>query len=206
MADNTTIEYEIKSEATDTVVKELTDGLALESESIVADVYYDVPEFKLFRVGAFLRLRNGSVFETKYNEDLADSRHLSCKEGVYPTPLSDQSVKALDEFLGTFANIAPLTGAGDYLKSRHLQPIVTLVKRRRNYIRNDVTISVDHVDDLGLFIELEATGPESISSVSDLASQYHLRNCPVGYVEMYLRKHNHGLYKQGRYLLAEDVE
>jgi len=66
-------------------------------------------------------------------------------------------------------------------------------------------ICLDEVDELGSFVEIEATDPQLAPQVMQQCHSLGLTNLEVGYVELFLRAKDFPLYKQGRYILSSDM-
>ena len=204
------IEYEIKSEITDLYAGKIVEGLEGKSKKQI-DKYFDFKNNQLFIKGVFIRDRNGVDFEIKYNPNYLDSTHTVCNEYKYSKNLDEKEINEIISFLSQFSpdlgNIhLSSCSIYDLFKEVGLINYVTISKDRISYETNSkgVEISLDKVDNLGEFIELESISNLGKDEIIAIQDKFNLLNLPIGYVELYLRKHNKELYLKGRYLLDND--
>lgn len=67
-------------------------------------------------------------------------------------------------------------------------------------------VCVDHVEELGDFLEIEthcaveSETPRAIEQVQVFAAGQEARQVHIGYVELWLQKHQPHAYRQGKYL------
>jgi len=196
-------EYEIKARLEGIDVQPLLADAQFVGQSKLVDVYFDVPGFKLFECGVFVRIRNQEDFDIKYNPNFQDIAHTFSEELNFPWPLSVKNAGLVSEFLGHFAARAePQTS--DVVQAFKLQELVTIRKERKHFEAVGIEIFIDDVEGLGAFIEVEASNAEKFRRVSEFCNAVGLRNIETGYVELYLRKYNFDLYRRGRYVLPED--
>lgn len=204
------IEYELKAWApSDDRLKELLTGFhKAGAEKNQEDVYFDNPQRELFKRGIFIRIRNKTIFDIKFNPNINDSSHLDCEETSFELPFSSAGVSSLRNFFGQVGiqddGSANEGDAKTVLQSFGLSVFVTIAKRREVYTQPGVEFCVDEVTGLGKFIEIEAVDRELSNKYQQWASNEGIKPIPVGYVELYLRKHDNSTYMQGRYLLEED--
>ena len=193
-------EYEIKTAIESSQLASICEGFEWVSESKLSDQYFDTADRRLFLAGVFVRLRNGGRVDIKYNADINDVSHSHCSDTGYSYPLSESDKLVIREFIGEFLDLGP---ESDILGSC-LVPFVRIEKLRNDYVRPGLTLSVDEVAGLGLFVELEADSVSHVSAMYEIFRAHSLDNLPVGYVEIYLRSYNYPLYLQGRYVLPDD--
>lgn len=76
------------------------------------------------------------------------------------------------------------------LKLLGFKEVATIKKERSYYRVGDVLVSLDRVEGLGYFVELELTGGQDPSLLRDLAGRLGVGWRPVGetYLEMYLKR------------------
>jgi len=90
---------------------------------------------------------------------------------------------------------------------------ILIDKVRKTYHRNDYTLVIDAIEDLGLILEIEYTGTnvnpdvgQIVLEIDELMQGVTATPLATGSFEMILRKQNFELYRQGKYLLAKDKE
>lgn len=174
------------------------------------DFYYDTQQFDLFRQAVFVRLRNSSQLEFKFNEQ-AQKAHIQSIERTFPTSnLLDgniaQTMNALfRRFLPHWHDAHNVKAA---LDENGLIELARIRKQREAYRDNDIVIALDTVEGLGTFLEIETQCEECTDTSKALtrlqayassldASLY--KYVAVGYVELWLREHNPLAYELGIY-------
>lgn len=168
------------------------------------DVYFDTISRQLFQKGCFLRLRNSKVFEIKYNADATNLSHLICEEHKFSWPLSTSSKKSIGRFLNTLLNSGESVLEKDLFAIFQLSEFIRIAKHRTIYHGDGIEVSLDRVNGLGLFLEVEARGRNGIEKATAFCSSRGLKNLPLGYVELWLRKYDFSAYRTGKYLLEGD--
>jgi len=158
----------------------------------------------LFENGIFVRIRNQTVFEIKYNADLNDFSHMSCEEYNFDWPLSTNNAELVAEFLSQFIPNMNALDPSDVMGSFGLQELVTIRKTRKTYAEEGLRVFIDDVEGLGTFVEIEAIEAGKFRAIAEFCETVGLHHIPTGYVELYLRQHKFDLYQRGRYLLPED--
>ena len=212
------IEVEMKFEILDyDSIRHFLDTLLCTGEQHVIDSYLDTPDGSLFKRGIFIRVRNGTKLDIKFNpEDIAKSRdesidHLYCDEVTNALPLSRAMLPDLNKtliFLGL--NTLDRPSYADFTAANGFAESMTIDKRRRSYAGGDFHIDIDDVKNLGKFLEIEKmtdehADPERIrAEMNRFLDGLQLRYIDTGYNELYWRKHDFELYLQGKYLLPED--
>lgn len=205
-------EFEIKAQLDDRQLQRLLSESTPRGSARLCDVYFDTPDRRLFRNGAFLRIRNNAIVEIKYNSDDQDIAHVQCSEEVYDLPLSPANWSELVRQLRTWnvadnAQFTPDTQASANLANLGLEELVTVEKQRTEYAYSHAEwiVCVDEVKNLGTFVELEAATADASVEAARYCAEHGIVNVPIGYVELILRKIDRALYLQGRYLLPEDT-
>jgi adenylate cyclase class IV len=206
-------EVELKFEVVDRVLLEnfLRDCLRQGGEVHTVDVYFDRRDAALFRRGIFIRVRDGRLLEFKFNPK--DFKHEFAVERSFELPLREDKVGPLNQLLSLLGmrQLSPgQLSLQSLLKLNDLHEFVRIEKTRTVFVKEPFTFSLDDVRNLGQFIEIEchtdeeAKVHELISIIKGLAEKLKLKPINVGYVELYLRKYNYELYKQGLYILDAD--
>jgi predicted adenylyl cyclase CyaB len=168
------------------------------------DVYFDTTQRQLFAHGVFLRVRDGQVFEIKYNPNLADLSHVSCNEHKFSWPIANEEQDSIVAFLKQFISPVNAERTADVLHDYGLKHFVEIAKERVIYIAPELEVSVDRIEGLGAFLEVEAKSESGKALVEDFCAKHHLENMPLGYVELWLRKNAFETYLKGRYILDID--
>lgn len=171
------------------------------------DMYYDTPIWDLLRRAVFVRIRNGRQLEFKYNEAI-DPEHRQANERVFPLPSSPAEMDRMNALFSSFLPAwLPASSFEEARQLNNLGEMVTIDNTRQAYAGEHIALSIDHVEGLGDFLEIETNCEEGTDTsqaqarlhafVSDLPVQ-HIK---VGYVELWLAKHNPAAYQAGRYHL-----
>ena len=171
------------------------------------DVYYDTASWDLLRRAVFVRVRNQARLEFKFNEQ-AEQRHVHCTERAF---LLEANSTALEQMNGLFASFLPTwhaaTNIATALTGNHLIELVRIDNRREVYTDGLLEVSIDAVEGLGDFLEMEICCSEerevekALATLQRLAHDLQAEHLPVGYVELWLREHNPPAYQAGRYHL-----
>lgn len=197
------IEIELKYELESKLKLDLNNSF----EKIVEDIYYDTSDYKLLRSGNFLRIRNNKSLDFKLNAD--DLSHLYCKETNFD--LNDSNIDSINSILNSLGIDEKFEGIAD-LKSK-LGVLAPIKKKRTTYnLEDSVVMSMDEVNDLGTFLEIEYdldedelyNGDEYKKLLIEILKKYHIydklsREVHIGYVELYLEKYNTEAYELGIY-------
>lgn len=212
------IEIELKFEILDSdEVAQFVRPLKVIEQKRIVDVYLDTKEADLFKRGIFVRIRNGSKFDIKFNqEDIGKSlddniEHTHCDEVSNPLPLTPTAMASINETL-KFLGLAPMAEPTleNLVKRNKLIESVVVDKQRSSYDAGEFHIDIDTVKDLGEYLEIEKMTDETdnrqevLNKMKDRLKGLQLRHVDVGYNELYWRKHDFDLYLQGKYLLIED--
>jgi len=208
-----TYEVELKFKVADRVLLEnfLKDGLKQSEKVRAVDVYFDKKDTAFFLRGIFIRVRDEKLLEFKFNPE--DFKHEFAIEKSFELPLRENKVGSFNQLLSLLGmkQLSPgQSSLESFLKLNDLHEFVRIEKTRTVFIKGPFTFCLDEVRNLGQFVEIEcraneeAKVPELVSSIKELAKKLKLKPINVGYVELYLRKYNYELYKQGLYILDTD--
>ncbi len=164
-----------------------------------------------FKQGVFIRVRDDKNLDFKYNFE--DGKHEYCQENRFDLPLRMEKSDSFNKLL----KILELKPLGDninlfaFLKLNNLNEFVVIDKTRTKISKNGLNFYLDNVKELGEFIEIEGFPKQAsdiksmIANIEEIAQKLNLKKITTGYVELYLRKYNYVVYKQGKYLLEEDI-
>jgi adenylate cyclase class IV len=204
------IEVELKCELSPQLlekVRQKIQGMQFRGTAYNHDIYYDTPTWDLLRRAVFVRVRNNQKIEFKFNED-ASQEHKLAFERVFPLQTSPSE---LDKLNSLFAYFLPTwqsaTSFEDALTKNNLTQLVTVNNTREAYANEYIDLSIDHVKGLGDFLEVETQCEEDGDTIQAQArlqafvADLHVQHIKVGYVELWLYKHNPEAYQAGRYHL-----
>lgn len=185
-----------------------------DKEKFQSDIYYDTPDYKLIQGGNFLRIRDGKALEFKLNLD--DTHHLFCDELDFKTEEIPQKIEEINKILTgiRLPKSKAVTSAEDFLAKNNFQVLSPIEKHRRTFNLDYCKICIDEVKNLGTFLEAEIMIDKSNLSEDEAQGIKqelirHLKEdeiltgkfsaVDVGYVELYLMKHNRPAYDLGLY-------
>lgn len=177
-------------------------------EKRIVDVYYDNERYDLLKGGNFLRNRNNKKIDFKL--ELGDKKHFGCRE----TRFEFANFKPVDDLKLIFENIkVPYSNNFEnfesFLKVNKLSMLAIVDKKRRNFEFEDLKICFDDVADIGKFVEAEIDLDEnSIFNIEKTRTYIveklrknklveNFEPVQIGYVELYLKKHNPKAYRVG---------
>lgn len=207
------IELELKHEIKS--IPKVLGELDIIKEKDQVDIYYDTHNYDLLRNGNFLRIRNDKRLEFKLYA--GDDSHLFCQETDFDLDkLSNNKDKINNILTGIgLKTLDNLTNFKQIIDSNGLIVLSPIIKHRTSYKYDDnITISVDKVDNLGIYMESEIMiDKNDLSSneadkikeelVSSLKKASILtgkeKSVNIGYAELYLLKYNIEVYNLGKY-------
>ncbi len=172
-----------------------------------SDIYYDTVAFNFLRQAVFVRIRNQSRLEFKFNEQ-ADTTHVQSTERDFALEPAPEQGKKMNELFSRFLPTweeAPTVATA--LRRNNLHELAYINNMRQQYRADDMLLCVDHVEGLGDFLEVEIQCEEDTDTSQALSRLQHfiadlaLQPLPVGYVELWLRLHHPQIYQQGKYQL-----
>jgi hypothetical protein len=155
-----------------------------------------------------MRIRNQTHLEVKYHEH-DDPAHMHSTERVFPLGSELIQVKEMNSLLSRFVpkwreaeTIEKAIDINDLMKFAHIQ------NRRTQYGYKELTLSIDQVEGLGHFFEVETCcekETEVEQAIANLRNFVALLSFPriqpveIGYVELWLRLHLPQVYRLGKY-------
>jgi predicted adenylyl cyclase CyaB len=206
------IEVELKLQILDEAqVKNFLKDLSFISEKRVVDTYLDTKDANLFKKGFFVRIRDNKTLDFKYNLEDIENKHEHCEEHSFSLPLTIDSLDSLNR-------VCKILGLAE-IKNPDLEELLTensfinfmiIDKTRKTYKDEDFVFCFDVVKGMGKFLEIEAHANigddlEKIKNkMREKIKNLKLKSITIGYGELYWKKHNAEIYKQGKYLLEED--
>ena len=172
------------------------------------DIYYDTPEYGLLRQAVFVRVRNNWSLEFKFNEQASVERMQIVERAFSLRPEPNK----LHEMNTLFSRFIPCWQAVDSVEEapgrNGLVPLARIENKRAQYVWDNLLLSVDRVQGLGNFLEIEMQCEEGSDTrraeekVQRLAADFASRPIHIGYVELWLQKHNPRAYRYGKYQQA----
>jgi len=142
-------------------------------EVVEEDEYFNHPCRDFARTDEALRIRNDGTL-------------------TYKGPKVDEETKSREE---VNLRIGSIEDARSLLISLSFRPVAKVVKRRRYYRLGELTISIDHLPDLGYFVEVECIGEYEPckEKVMEFSKELNLRGfIRKSYLEMVLESESSG--------------
>src|SRR5260370_12775004 len=171
------------------------------------DRYYDTRRFDLLQQAVFVRVRNAHQPEFKSNEQ-GEKEHRQSTERVFslfPDPDALEKMNAL--FTRFLPNWSASSNFSEAITKNNLTELACINNTREVYVDGAVHLSIDHVEGLGDFLEVEMQCEEDADTTEALALLHkfiaHLDLQPINapHVELFLRIHNPQAYHLGKYRL-----
>jgi adenylate cyclase class 2 len=165
------IEVEVKGKVTSEKQLEIIDGLVPEwqflGEETQDDTYYAHPVRNFTDTDEALRIRR-----------IGDDFYLT-----YKGPKMDTISKTREEI-----EVVTSPELGKILERMGFSPVARIIKTRRNYGKDNIVLSIDEVEDLGTFVELEAASddPEDAKELLSLLEMLNLQSETRSYLELFL--------------------
>ncbi len=204
------IEVELKCELFPELLPKLRERLQHMTFDGIAhnvDRYYDTPRFDLLRQAVFVRVRNEHQLEFKFNEK-GEKAHLQSTEHVFslfPDPNMREKMNAL--FTRFLPNWSASSNFSEAVTKNNLTELARINNTREVYVDEVVHLSIDHVEGLGDFLEVEmqceedGDTSEALALLRKFLADLDVEHIRVGYVELWLRIHNPQAYQLGKYHL-----
>ncbi|MEO6890608.1 MAG: CYTH domain-containing protein [Ktedonobacteraceae bacterium] len=170
------------------------------------DSYYDTPAWDLLRQAVFVRVRNMSTLQIKFDEEGSDKHHVECVERAFSVegPLPEEAHALLQRFLPYWR---PAASFSEAVAVNHLEEFVCLHKTRFIYTDDTLIVALDHVEGLGDFVEVEIQCEEGQDTsqarviLEAFVSTLNAEPLKAGYTELWLRQHQPEVYQCGQYHL-----
>ncbi len=185
-----TFEVEVKVPITDSEVmkqKLLDSGARMLNSEVQIDTYFDHPCRTFLETDEAVRVRTRRPLD---DQELESS--FSPNELTYKGPRIDEKTKTRLEYT---VGITDTDSLSSILESLDFKHVAAVTKKRTFFDLRDITISIDEVEQVGLFLELESiahskdemeSAKKTIFEVLDelgIDSKQSLRD---SYLEMYL--------------------
>ena len=173
------------------------------------DIYYDTPGFDLFKKAVFVRLRNHEYIQFKFNEK-GDQAHVQSKEYAFPLVATPDVIEQMNRM---FSSFLPSWNSSDNfeaaIRQNNLIVLASIDNKREIYSLGEMTLSLDHVEGIGKFLEVEIICQEGTDTEETLAHlkrfvlDFDVQPVAIGYVEMWLCVHKPHVYDLGKYQIKE---
>ena len=209
------LKYQIKDE---NQVQEFLKKSVFINKKRIVDTYLDTKDGNLYKKGVFIRIRDNKTLDFKYNlEDFSNlnkvSMHEQCDEYSFPLPLTNNSIKVVNQNCRILGLVGISNPNLEELKVKNnLINSVVIDKIRQKFRDEEFEYSFDDVKKLGKFFEIETEGREGENfeeikrGIRKKVKNLNLKFITAGYCEIYWRKYDFNLYLQGRYLFKEDYK
>ncbi len=205
------IEFELKFKVEQFNIPPILEKM---KEQKIVDLYYDTKDYLLLKKGCFFRLRNNQKVDFKMNGDI---EHLYCTESSFnPEAIHSQNPSFCSLLNGLAIHPADsFDNLETFLKNEHFIELAKIQKERIQYrLDRDIIVSYDILENLGFFVEAEIhlnnDDKMQASTLKDTLINKLVQNkiisrkdtlIKVGYVELYLYKHNKSAYELGKFKL-----
>lgn len=212
------IEIELRYEVVDRCqLQQFAQMLTFVKKRHDIDIYFDTDQADLLSKGIFIRIRNGSSLEIKFNRECINDPNLPmqsyCEEHVFAFPVVESDGARFNDLVFSLG-LKPLIAHDNFFeqfkKKNNLVEHYRVDKERMEYRYNQFTIALDEVKELGTFLEIECMAPntDELRSIETTMKEFiaplSLKPFKTGYGTLLLRKHNFAHYLKSRFILAED--
>lgn len=212
------IEIELRYELINTIgLADFIQTLTLVHTKRVVDIYLDTTHADLIAQDIYIRIRDNKKIDIKFNRACLTDKSLElqpyCEEYSFALPMAQDQLQKFNHII-TDLNLIPVT-VPDFTLFKTANCLIehrTVDKIRTTYTSNDLTIMIDQVKNLGMFLEIEvmAANTNSLDTVTNrmraLLTPLHLKPLKTGYDSLILRKQNFSQYLRGRFVLEEDKQ
>jgi adenylate cyclase class IV len=209
---NEVIEVELKFQILDEIqVREFIKNLKFISRRKIVDKYLDTKNADLYKKGLFIRIRDDNNMDFKYNLEDTECKHEHCEEHSFSLPLTIDSLVSINKICRVLSlNNIMNPNIEEFMTRNNLIVSITNDKIREVYRDEKFEFCLDDVKGLGKFIEIEmhAAKEDDLEKIKD-AMRERIRGLKIklittGYNELYWKKNNSDIYRQGKYHLEED--
>lgn len=206
------LRYKIVEEAG---LPQFIESLAFVKKEHIIDIYFDTPDANLLERGIYIRQRNGSKMDIKFNRACLEDPTLEyqpyCEEHSFKVPLMTEQ---LPEFYSVvqYLGLKPAQSFEQFKSNNNFIEHRIIDKVRSTYRLEDFVIVIDVVKDLGTFLEIEIMAPDIshldaiTKRMQDILSPLKLERLKIGTEALVLRKQNFQHYFKSRFVLPEDRE
>jgi len=206
------IEVEFRFEVKDeNKIRDFMNKLVFLGKTQQRDVYFDTESGDLFKRGVFIRTRNGKSLDFKFNLEDMENKHEDCDEHSFSLPISEDDLEKMNKVCNRLGleslNVASLERL---IEINSLKEFIIIDKKREKFKDGEFVFCLDDIRGFGKFLEIESMASQD-SNLEELKRRmiervkiFNPKFLPTGYVELFVKRKDFNLYKQGRYLLDED--
>ena len=206
------IEVELKFQILDEIqARNFLKNLSLISKKRIVDIYLDTKDADLYKKGLFIRIRDDKILDFKYNLEDIEGKHEHCEEHSFSLPLTISSLDSINRICKILGLVGIMNPSMEEFKmtNKFIDSMI-LDKIRERYEDENFDFCFDDIKGLGKFLEIEVHASigdnleEIKNKMKERVKNLKLKLITTGYNELYYKKHNFDIYKQGKYLLEED--
>jgi adenylate cyclase, class 2 len=197
------IEIEVRSPLWPAVADKLApllQTMQVREEKTSQDIYYDTRGFDLLQHPrhVFVRLREGRLLQFKFDEDAHLQTACIEREFLLTDEVPEKAHALFQMFLPTWQPVLTWERA---IADNHFVELARINKTRRVYVDGPLIVSIDHVEGLGRFVEIERNCEEGADTQ---AAREHVHRIleniggvplKAGYFEMWLCRYNQQAYQ-----------
>ncbi len=206
------IEIELKFQVLEEPqVRDFLKNLSFINKKRIVDIYLDTKNADLYKKGFFIRIRDNKILDFKYNLEDVEGKHEHCEEHSFLLPLTTDSLNSINKICKVLGLVGITNPSLEELKIKNnFISSMVIDKVRERYKNENFGFCFDVVKKMGKFLEIEAhvSSEEDLEKIKNKMREkiknLKLKLITTGYNELYWKKHNIEIYKQGRYLLEED--
>lgn len=192
-------------------VRDFLKGLTFLGKTGQKDIYFDTESGDLFKRGIFIRSRNGKSLDFKFNLEDEENKHEDCDEHSFSLPISENDLERLKKVCNRLELEAPdAASLRRLMEINGLREFVIIDKTREKFRDDEFVFCLDDVKGFGKFLEIESMALQG-TDLDELKKRmiervrgFNPKFLPTGYIELFIKRKDFNLYKQGRYLLDED--
>ena len=185
-------------------------GVRWLGQIVNADSYFDTVSLTCLQQAVFIRIRNHQQLEMKFH-DQADPAHTHSTERTFLLKAEPSLMREINALCARFIpGWHAAETVEEAIRVNGLVEYAHIANRRMQYAYGSLTLSIDEVEGLGNFFEIETTCAEGTEVEQSLARLHAfvcdlafptLRPVRTGYVEQWLQRYR----PQIAYLKKEHV-
>ena len=206
------IEVEFRFEIDDeSKVRGFLNSLTFLNKTQQKDIYLDTGSGDLFKRGIFIRIRNGERLDFKFNLEDTENKHEDCNEHSFPLPISEVDFERLDRVCNRLGLGTPgVASLERFMEINYFKEFIVIDKTREKFKDDEFVFCLDDVKGFGKFLEIESMASQGTDleglkrKMIERVEIFSPKFLSTGYIELFVKRMDPSLYRQGRYLLEED--